>query len=129
LQKQKGQKYLEIGGLSMLEWALNYSMFHVLLLGMGLAPRFFDTIATVAFAALASILPVNSFGNFGTQEAGWAAGMMLLGYPQETALTSGFATHLLTLLFMLVLGGLALLSYAAWRASTPKPLPPASKRS
>ncbi len=111
--KFRGRQYAVMLGYSAVEWTLNYAMFHVLLQGIRMVPHFFDTVSAVTFAALASVLPINSLGNFGTQEAGWATGLILLGYPQETALTSGFATHLLSLSYFLVLGGLAWASYLA----------------
>ena len=97
---------------ALIEWSINYAMYHLILIGMNLSPQFFDTVVGVTFAALASVLPVNSFGNFGTQEAGWATGLLFLGYSQQTAIASGFATHLLSLAYMLVLGGAAWISYA-----------------
>lgn len=113
LRGYSARQYLETSVYSALEWTLNYVMFHLLLQGLGLTPLLFDTITAVTFAALASVLPVNSFGNFGTQEAGWATGLILLGFDQETALTSGFATHLLSLVFMILLGGIAWITYLA----------------
>lgn len=97
--------------LPLVEWSLNFAMFHTLLWAMGLAPSPLESITAVTFAAYASVLPINSFGSFGTQEAGWAAGLVLLGWPQDPALNSAFATHLLSLAYMLVLGGLAWGSY------------------
>lgn len=102
---------LEWSLLAGLEWLVNYFAFHVLLMGIGLAPGFYDTVVAVTFAALTSVLPLNSFGSFGSLEAGWAAGLLLMGYPRETAVSSGFASHLLTLAYMLVLGGFSWLSY------------------
>ena len=98
-------------GLALLEWLINFGVYYLLLVGIDLAPTALDTVVAVTFAALASVLPVNSFGNFGTQEAGWASGLVLLGYAQQTAVTSGFATHLLQLGYMLLLGGLGWVSY------------------
>lgn len=97
------------------EWGINFAMYHVFLIGLGFDPHFLDTVTGVAFAALMSVLPVNSFGNFGTQEAGWATGLILAGYPREAALTSGFATHLLSLGFMVLMGGSAWISYLVGR--------------
>jgi len=111
IRKHQGKENIALIGLPALEWSINFLMYHILLIGMGLAPHILDTVTGVAFAALASILPINSFGNFGTQEAGWATGMILAGYSQETALASGFATHLLSLGFMVVLGGISWLLY------------------
>ena len=109
-------EYLEWTGLASIEWMINYLVFYVLLVGLGLAPTFFDTVVSVTFASLASVLPINSIGNFGTQEAGWATGMVLLGYSKEVAIASGFATHLLTMAYMLFFGGIAWLSYLTERS-------------
>lgn len=111
LSQYTGREYLEWTLLAVLEWSVNYAVYHVILLGAGLTPTFFDTVVGVTFAALASVLPINSFGNFGTQEAGWATGLVLLGYSQTVAINSAFATHLLSLLFMLVFGGVSWVSY------------------
>ncbi|MBE0699246.1 MAG: flippase-like domain-containing protein [Anaerolineaceae bacterium] len=107
LGKFNRKETVELVIYPLLEWSVNFAMYHVLLEGMGLSPRPLDTIIGVTFAALASVLPVNSFGNFGTQEAGWATGLILSGFTQQTALASGFATHLLSLGYMLVMGGAA----------------------
>jgi uncharacterized protein (TIRG00374 family) len=111
LARYSPREIIEWGVLAGLEWFVNYYAFHVLLLGIGLTPRFFDTVVCVTFAALASVLPLNSFGSFGTQEAGWAAGLLLMGFSRENAISSGFATHLLTLAYMLLLGGVSWLTY------------------
>jgi glycosyltransferase 2 family protein len=111
IRQYRGKEYAELLVYPLIEWGINFVMYHVLLLGMGLTPHFFDTVIGVAFAALASVLPINSFGNFGTQEAGWATGLILVGVSQDAALTSGFATHLLSLAYMLVMGGASWISY------------------
>ena len=94
-----------------LEWLVNYAVFHVILVGMGFSPTFFVTVASVSFSILASVLPINSLGNFGTQEAGWATGMILMGFSRVDAIASGFATHLITLGYFLLLGGFSWTSY------------------
>ena len=109
-------EYLEWTGLASIEWLINYFIFYVLMVGLGLTPTFFDTVVSVTFASLASVLPINSIGNFGTQEAGWATGMVLLGYSKEIAIASGFATHLLTMAYMLLFGGIAWISYFTVRS-------------
>lgn len=123
LRQFRPSETLEWVALAAGEWLVNFMVFQVILLGMlpgipgmGLAPHFYDTVVSVTFSALASVLPINSFGNFGTQEAGWTAGLMLLGYAQPAAIYSGFATHLLTLAYMLVFGGVAWLSLVIMNA-------------
>jgi glycosyltransferase 2 family protein len=108
-------EYIEWTGIASIEWMINYFIFYVIMLGLGLAPTFFDVVVSITFASLASVLPINSIGNFGTQEAGWATALILLGYPKEVAIASGFATHLLTLAYMLFFGGIAWLTYITER--------------
>ncbi len=97
--------------LALLEWAANYLSFHSLLIGLGLQPTLLATVVCVTFAALAAVLPISTIGNFGTQEAGWATGLMLLGYTRQAAIASGFAAHLLTIAYMLIFGGPAWIWY------------------
>jgi glycosyltransferase 2 family protein len=102
------------------EWLVNFGVYHTLLVGIGLAPHLIDSVVGVTFAALASTLPINSFGNFGTQEGGWMTGLVLMGYTQQAAILSGFATHLLSLAFMLIFGGSAWLTYLVRKESAPQ---------
>jgi len=119
LKQYKSAEYPLFILLAVLEWLINYATFHVIMLGMGFTPSFFVTVVAVSFSILASILPINSLGNFGTQEAGWATGMILMGYSKVDAISSGFATHLITLGYMLLFGGIAWISY--WLTSAPAP--------
>lgn len=95
--------------LSLFEWLINFFFFYLLLLALNYPLNFYIIVIAVTFSAFASILPINSFGNFGTQEAGWTMGLLLLGIPEDWALTTGFATHLLSIVVMVFTGGLSLL--------------------
>ena len=72
------------------------------------------TNGQVIFASISSgfteILPINSFGNFGTLELGWAGGLMYFGVPTEIAIESGFALHLLAFSMAIIIGIIALFS-------------------
>jgi glycosyltransferase 2 family protein len=50
-------------------------------------------------ATAAAALPLNSVGNFGTLEAGWAATLAGLGVEPRQALAAGFATHVWSMVF------------------------------
>ena len=111
LKQYRWHQYLGWTGLACAEWLVNFAVFHALMLGFGFTPSYLDTVTAVTFSVLASVLPINSMGNFGTQEVGWTAGLTLLGYTKEAAISSGFATHLITLGYFLVYGGLSWISY------------------
>ena len=111
LGKYRSGQYIELIAYPLVEWSINFLMYGVLLRGIGLTPRALDPVVAVTFAALSNLLPLNSVGNFGVQDAGWTTGMLLLGYGQDVALTSALSTHLLALGYMVVLGGAAWLTY------------------
>jgi uncharacterized membrane protein YbhN (UPF0104 family) len=58
---------------------------------------------------IASNLPVYGIGGFGTVEITWSAAFILLGMATQDAVVSGFAVHVIGLVYALVLGGLALM--------------------
>lgn len=98
-------------GLALLEWMANYVIFYLLLWGMGAPINPFQTITAVTFAAIASALPVNMVGSFGSQEAGWTAGLLMVHVDQQIAITTAFSTHILTLGYIAFFGILAWISY------------------
>ena len=99
--------FLHFSVISITEWLLNYFIFYLLLLGLSIDIQFPEALIAVTFAAFASILPINSFGNFGTQEAGWSIGLILLGFSKDVAVMTGFASHIYTLIYIVVFGGLS----------------------
>ena len=90
--------------LSLLVWGAIWVVTLALLRGMGLPWPAGPVLLGVVGAALGSSLPVNSVGNFGTQEAGWAAALAGAGVPARQALAAGFACHLWILVFSVALG-------------------------
>lgn len=50
-------------------------------------------------AVLTNLLPVNAMGSWGTHEAGWAAGFVIIGLAANEGIASGFVVHLWLLLF------------------------------
>jgi uncharacterized membrane protein YbhN (UPF0104 family) len=90
--------------LSLFVWGAIWGVTVALLRGMAITWPPGPVLLGVLGAALGSSLPVNSVGNFGTQEAGWAAALSGVGVPPRQALAAGFASHLWILIFSVVLG-------------------------
>lgn len=57
-------------------------------------------------AVLTNTLPVNSFGSFGTLEAGWTGGFMLVGMNLQDSILTGFAYHVMILLCAAVIASI-----------------------
>ncbi len=70
----------------------------VILIGMGLSINIFQIIFVSSIGITFMILPIKSFGGFGTTEGSWAIGLMLLGFSKEIAIKAGFVTHIFALL-------------------------------
>lgn len=88
---------------TMLIQALQIAAFHAVLRAFGVA---LDPAALVLGAAVAlagPALPLPSVGTIGTLEASWVAGFVWAGLDLETAILTGVATQLLTLLFAAVI--------------------------
>ena len=76
---------------------------------------FWQVFLGIAGAELSATLPIHGIAGFGTYEAAWALGFTHLGLDRETAILSGFATHLLSQAFDYSTGLLALLLVLALR--------------
>lgn len=74
---------------------------------------FWRVFLGIAGAELAGVLPVHGIAGFGTYEAAWTLGFTHLGLDRETAILSGFATHLLSQVYDYSVGLLALLAILA----------------
>ena len=60
--------------------------------------NFFETVFVSTFGEATTILPIHSFGGFGTYEAGLVGGFSLIGIKASFALTVAFYFHVLLLL-------------------------------
>jgi uncharacterized protein (TIRG00374 family) len=71
---------------------------------------------------LLGVLPLHMFGGFGIHKASWVLIALELGIPKAVAITSAFGSHLVSMIFLVFLGGCGLLrlQYAISRVSTPK---------
>lgn len=98
-------------------WVPSYLMFYWLLQSFGTPYGFWGTVFASTLSTVATLLPVGTIGNFGTTEAGWTMGLMVLGATRDEALATGFSTHLIgfALAGLLGLAGLAFTGLALFR--------------
>ncbi|MFQ5594358.1 MAG: lysylphosphatidylglycerol synthase transmembrane domain-containing protein [Anaerolineae bacterium] len=96
------------GFWSLLIWLGTFAWFWAFLAGIGIRTSPAEMIVGATFAVLSKAIPFVTIGGLGTHEAGWALGFMLVGFEKRTAIASGFAVNILTLLASLLCGGLGL---------------------
>ncbi len=96
-------------GWSLLTWIGTFGWFAASMQGIGVGQPFGLVVVGATFASLAKAVPFITVGGFGAHEAGWTIGFSLVGMPLATAIASGFAVNILTLLMSVVFGGPALI--------------------
>lgn len=85
-------------------WVTIFIRFYALVRALDLETTLLNTIVGSTFAVLSKSIPFVTFGGIGTHEAGWTIGFMLVGFNETTALSSGFAVNILTLITTIVIG-------------------------
>ena len=80
---------------SVLVWSVLYVFAYVTILAWRVEINFLLSIAGSTGQVLANVLPINSFGSFGTLEAGWAGGYMLAGMKRQDAIATAFGYHII----------------------------------
>lgn len=89
--------------LTILNRLLNSLVAYTIFVGFGVSIGFISFIIGSTLSILAEALPISGIGNFGTFEAGWTLGFMLLGYSQKLSLLSGFGVNVIFFTFTLLL--------------------------
>ena len=98
---------------SILIWSFKFVAFMFVLKAAGLNIGFFKTIFVSTFAELTTVLPIHSFGGFGTFEAGMVGGFSLIGINPKAALPYAVYFHSLILLIsgLMAISGWIYLSF------------------
>ena len=74
-----------------------------------LALPLMDLFVLIALQLVMQLVPVQGFGNSGNHESGWVAALMLLEYPADAALKFALTSHAIILIYVLIIGLVALL--------------------
>ncbi len=116
------ENFIKLSYLSVFLWILMFAMFWLTFLALGLEISFWQSVFVIALPAAVGLLPIQPLGGFGAYEASAMLGLMLLGFDKETAFGASLASHVITLLFSVIMG---IISYvfilAAGRERKQKP--------
>ncbi len=99
-----------------------YLVVYILLAGMGYPMQMLLVIFCSTLASLGLLLPLYSFGGFGTLEAGWTVGCVMAGFSKEMGMASGLSFHIIVLGYVSLMGlyGLARIGRAGWAWNRPE---------
>lgn len=90
--------------LSTMVWFTSFMMGYLLIINMGIQLDIWAILVGFTFSVLISILPIHGIGGFGTMEGGWAVIFIALGAEKEIAILTGFAYHIIIIIFTILLG-------------------------
>lgn len=100
--------YARVFFWSVLGWLTTFAWFAAFMQAIGTPLRYPLVVVGASFATLSKAIPFMTVGGFGAHEAGWSFGFYLVRLPLETAIASGFAVNVLTLLASVLVGGVVL---------------------
>jgi len=93
-----------LGLVSLAQWLLTYGTFYAILSAFPTSVGPAQTILGATASVVSGFLPVGGIGTFGTLEAGWALGFVLVGLDEATAVATGFGVSLSTLAYSVLPG-------------------------
>jgi hypothetical protein len=90
---------------SVLGWLTTFAWFAAFLQAVHVPVRYPLVVVGATLATLSKAIPLVTVGGLGAHEAGWTLGFRLVGMPLATAIASGFAVNILTLLASIIFTG------------------------
>ncbi len=114
--------YLGAFLLSLVMLGIIYFVTYILLAGMGYPMQILLVVFCSTLASLSLLLPLYSFGGFGTLEAGWTVGCVMAGFSKEMGMASGLTFHMIVLGYVSIMGlyGFARIGRAGWAWNKPE---------
>jgi uncharacterized membrane protein YbhN (UPF0104 family) len=87
--------YFPVSLTSLASWVMIFWTFYAYMKGFGIEISFTKMILGSTVGVIANALPISGIGNWGTLEAGWAAGFLMVGLSKEKAIATGFGVHII----------------------------------
>ena len=114
--------YFPVSVTSLASWVMIFCAFYAYMKGFGVDIPLTKIILGSTVSVIANALPISGIGNWGTLEAGWAAGFLMVGLSKEKAIATGFGVHIIIFIVC------ALISFFCWvtfkRQKNPSPAAP-----
>ncbi len=96
--------YFHVTLTSLASWIAIFWFFYAFLRGFGIQISFLRVVFGSTIAVLANALPISGIGNWGTLEAGWAAGFLMVGLSKEKSIATGFGVHVVIFVLCAMMG-------------------------
>ncbi|MFN2128405.1 MAG: lysylphosphatidylglycerol synthase transmembrane domain-containing protein [Anaerolineales bacterium] len=103
------KQYVRNWLITIIIWFCVQTTFYFIVLSLGESLSFYQMFVVSIVMIPMTLLPIQGFANLGTHEIGWVAAFSLFGYPETNALKIAVSSHIILLLFVLLLGSLGLI--------------------
>jgi glycosyltransferase 2 family protein len=114
--------HLPVSLTSLASWFMIFCTFSAYMKGFGIELPFARMVFGSTVGVVANALPISGIGNWGTLEAGWAAGFLMVGLSKEKAIATGFGVHIIIFIVC------AIISFFCWvtdkKQKNPSPTAP-----
>ncbi|MBI5489920.1 MAG: flippase-like domain-containing protein [Deltaproteobacteria bacterium] len=104
---------------TVLQWLPTVAAFWCAVAAFGVAVGPAEVVVGSTLAVLASVVPLPGVGSFGTLEAGWTAGFVLVGVPAGSAVASALVLSGVTFLAAGILAGISWTAFSRRRSPAP----------
>jgi uncharacterized protein (TIRG00374 family) len=89
------KSYVPVSLTSLASWVMIFLTFYAYMKGFGIEISLIKMMLGSTIGVIANALPISGIGNWGTLEAGWAAGFIMVGLSKEKAIATGFGVHII----------------------------------
>jgi uncharacterized protein (TIRG00374 family) len=114
--------YFPVSVTSLASWVMIFLTLYAYMKSFGTDIPLTKMLFGSTIGVIANALPISGIGNWGTLEAGWAAGFLMVGLSKEKAIATGFGVHII--IFILC----AIISFFCWitlrKQKNPSPAAP-----
>ncbi len=90
--------YFPVSLTSLASWAMVFCTFYAYMKSFGVDIPLAKMLFGSTVGVVANALPISGIGNWGTLEAGWAVGFLMVGLSREKAIATGFGVHIIILI-------------------------------
>ena len=100
--------YFPVSLTSLASWVMIFWTLYAYMKSFGIDLPLMKMLFGSTIGVIANALPISGIGNWGTLEAGWAAGFLIVGLSKEKAIATGFGVHIIIFIVC------AILSFFCW---------------
>jgi uncharacterized protein (TIRG00374 family) len=98
------QRYSTLFLVTIAIWLCVQINLYFIVRGLGEPLNFLQIVTITIIMVPMTLLPLQGFADLGTHEIGWTVAFALFGFPEATALAIAVSSHIVLLLFVLLLG-------------------------